>query len=71
MPHDWIGDVLSYSMIIGLILSSSENSVLFAGEIIYDDEWSSVGKEKEKRMYKTYVLGKIIKLDERCFGSKI
>jgi len=39
-------------------------------KVVYDDEWVSTDKE-QKIMYKVYVLGKIIKLDERSFGSKL
>ena len=39
-------------------------------KVIYDNEWVSTDKE-EKIMYKVYVMGKIVKLDDRCFGVKI
>ena len=39
-------------------------------KVVYDDEWVSTDKE-QKIMYKVDVLGKIIKLDERSFGSKL
>lgn len=39
-------------------------------EIDYDDEWISTDKE-QKIMYKVYVLGKIVQLDERSFGGKL
>ena len=39
-------------------------------QVVYDDEWVSTDKE-QKIMYKVYILGKIILLDERCFGGKI
>jgi len=39
-------------------------------QVIYDSEWISTDKE-QKIMYKVYVLGKILKLDERCFGDKL
>lgn len=39
-------------------------------KIVYDDEWVSTDKE-QKIMYKVYVKGKIIKLDERSLGSKL
>jgi len=50
-----------------MILSESEYSYL---EIVNDDEWSTTNN-KQIKMYKTYVLGKIVKLDERCFRSEI
>ena len=39
-------------------------------EIIYDSEWVTTDRE-QKIMYKVYVLGKIVLLNERCFGDKL
>ena len=39
-------------------------------KVIYDDEWMMTDRE-EKIMYKVYVQGKIVMLDERCFGDKL
>ena len=39
-------------------------------KVIYDNEWMTTDKE-EKIMYKVYVMGKIVQLDERCFGVKL
>ena len=67
VPREWIGNALDCDCIIGLLIKECESSFM---EIEYDDEWISKNKEK-KIMYKVYVLGKIIKLDERCFRGKL
>ena len=67
VSHDWIGHALDKQCLLGLIVGEKEKSFM---EVIYDNEWVSTDKE-EKIMYKVYVLGKIIKLDERCLGGKI
>lgn len=67
IPHDWIGRALDCPLLFGLILNQGEKSFM---KVVYDDEWVSTDKE-QKIMYKVYVLGKIIKLDERSFGSKL
>jgi len=67
VSHEWIGRALDCSFLFGLIIDNGEKSFISVG---YDDEWVSTAEE-QKIMYKVYVLGKIIKLDERCFRSKI
>jgi hypothetical protein len=67
VSHNWIGRALDRPLLFGLILEKGEKSFM---EVIYDDEWVSTDKE-QKIMYKVYVLGKIIKLDERSFGEKL
>ena len=67
VSHDWIGRALDRPFLFGLILNKGETSFM---KVVYDDEWVSTDKE-QKIMYKVYVLGKIIKLDERSFGSKL
>ena len=67
MSHDWIGRALDCPFLFGLILNEGETSFM---KVVYDDEWVSTDKE-QKIMYKVYVRGKIIKLDERSFGSKL
>ena len=39
-------------------------------QIVHDDEWMMTDKE-EKIMYKVYILGNIVELDQRCFGEKL
>jgi hypothetical protein len=67
VSHEWIGKALDCSLLFGLILSEGEKSFM---QVVYDDEWVSTDKS-QKIMYKVYVLGKIIKLDERSFGSRL
>ena len=67
MPHDWIGRALDSSFLFGLVVSEGNKSFM---KVIYDDEWMMTDKE-EKIMYKVYVQGKIVLLDERCFGEKL
>lgn len=67
VSHEWIGRALDCSFLFGLVLSEGEKSFM---KIVYDDEWVSTDKE-QKIMYKVYVKGKIIKLDERSLGSKL
>ena len=67
MSHEWIGRALDCPFLFGLVLSEGEKSFM---KVVYDDEWISTDKE-QKIMYKVYILGKIIKLDERGFGGKI
>ena len=58
---------LDCPFLFGLILSEGEKSFM---KVIYDDEWMTTDKE-QKIMYKVYVQGKLVLLDERCFGSKL
>lgn len=67
VSHEWIGRALDRPFLFGLIVSKGEKSFV---KVVYDDEWISTDKQ-EKIMYKVYVLGKIIMLDERCFGDKL
>ena len=67
ISHAWIGGALDCPFLFGLVLSTGEKSFM---EVVYDDEWISTDKE-QKIMYNVYVLGKIIKLDERSLGSKL
>ena len=67
MPHDWIGRALDRTLLIGLVIAEGEKSFM---KVVYDNEWMSTDKE-EKIMYKVYVMGKIVQLDERCFGVKL
>jgi len=67
VSHEWIGRALDRPLLFGLILAEGEKSYM---QVIYDSEWISTDKE-QKIMYKVYVLGKILKLDERCFGDKL
>ena len=67
VSHEWIGRALDCPFLFGLVLSEGEKSFM---KVVYDDEWISTDKE-QKIMYKVYILGKIIKLDERGFGGKI
>jgi hypothetical protein len=67
VSHEWIGRALDRPFLFGLIINEGEKSFM---EIDYDDEWISTDKE-QKIMYKVYVLGKIVQLDERSFGGKL
>jgi len=67
VSHDWIGRALDCPLLFGLVLTEGEKSFM---SVVYDDEWVSTDKE-QKIMYKVYVQGKILLLDERCFGSKL
>lgn len=67
LSHDWIGRALDRPLLLGIVLRKGEKSFM---KIIYDDEWMMTDK-KEKIMYKVYVQGKIVMLDERCFGDKL
>ena len=67
VSHEWIGRALNRPFLYGLILDKGEKSFM---KVVYDDEWMSTDKE-QKIMYKVYVQGKILLLDERCFGSKL
>ena len=67
VSHEWIGHALDCSLLIGIVLSKGEKSFI---KVMYDDEWMMTDK-KAKIMYKVYVLGKILLLDERCFGDKL
>ena len=63
----WIGTALDMHFIIGMILDEPEPSFT---SITYNNDQVTDDRVK-KMMYKTYVLGRIVKLDERCFRSKI
>ena len=52
---------------LALIVSEPEKSFM---QVVYDDEWMMTDRE-EKIMYKVYILGKIVELDQRCFGEKL
>lgn len=65
--HEWIGRALDCPFLFGLVLSEGEKSFM---RVVYDDEWVSTDKQ-EKIMYKVYIQGKILLLDERCFGDKL
>jgi hypothetical protein len=67
VSHEWVGRALDCPFLFGLILNSGEKSFM---EIIYDSEWVTTDRE-QKIMYKVYVLGKIVLLNERCFGDKL
>lgn len=67
VSHEWIGRALDRSFLFGLVLAEGEKSFV---KVMYDDEWMMTDK-KERIMYKVYVLGKIVLLDERCFGDKL
>ena len=67
IPHAWIERALDCSFLFGLVISEGERSFI---KVMYDDEWMMTD-QKEKIMYKVYVQGKIVLLDERCFGDKI
>lgn len=67
VSHEWIGRALDRPLLIGLVIDEGEKSFM---KVIYDNEWMSTDKE-EKIMYKVYVMGKIVQLDERCFGVKL
>ena len=67
ISHAWIGGALDRPFLFGLILSEGEKSFM---KIVYDNEWIATDKE-QKIMYNVYVLGKIVKLDERSLGSKL
>ena len=67
VSHDWIGRALDCPLLFGLVLTEGKKSFM---SVIYDDEWVSTDKE-QKIMYKVYVQGKMLLLDERCFGSKL
>ena len=65
--RDWIRRALDCPFLFGLIISEGEKSFM---QIVHDDEWMMTDRE-QKIMYKVYVQGKIVLLDERCFGDKI
>ena len=67
VSHEWVGRALDRPFHFGLIISEGEKSFI---KVMYDDEWMMTDKE-QKVMYKTYIQGKIVLLDERCFGSKL
>ncbi len=67
VSHEWIGAALDRNLLFGIVLS--EGNISFV-KIMYDDEWMMTDKT-QKIMYKVYVQGKIILLDERCFGGKL
>ena len=67
VSHDWIGRALDRPLLFGLVLGRGEKSFM---KVVYDDEWMTTDKE-QKVMYKVYILGKIVKLDERSFGEKL
>ena len=67
VSHEWIGRALDRPFLFGMIISEGEKSFM---KIVYDDEWVTTDRE-EKIMYKVYVQGKIVMLDERCFGDKL
>ena len=67
VSHDWIGRALDRPFLFGLVVSEGEKSFI---KVVYDDEWISTDKQ-EKIMYKVYIQGKIVLLDERCFGDKL
>ena len=67
ISHEWIGRALDCSFLFGLVVSEGEKSFI---KVMYDDEWMMTDREK-KVMYKVYVRGKIVLLDERCFGEKL
>lgn len=57
---------MNKSPLIGLVLSEPKESFI---NDVYDDEWIMRDNQK-KIMYKVYVCGRIIKLNERCIGVK-
>jgi len=67
VSHEWIGRALDRPFLFGLIIAEGAKSYM---KVVYDDEWISTDKE-HKIMYKVYVQGKIVLLDERCFGDKL
>ena len=67
VSHEWIGRALDRPLLICLVLGEGEKSFI---KVIHDNEWMMTDR-KEKIMYKVYIMGKIIKLDERCFGAKV
>ena len=67
VSHEWIKRALGRPLLFGLVLSEGEKSFM---KIVHDDEWMMTDRE-EKIMYKVYVQGKIVLLDERCFGDKL
>jgi hypothetical protein len=67
VSHEWVGRALDCPFLFGLILNNGEKSFM---QIIYDSEWVSTDRE-QKVMYKVYILGKIVLLNERCFGDKL
>ena len=67
MSREWIGEVLNKQLPIGIVLTEG---ILSFNEIIYDNEWSTTTNEKNI-MYKVYICGKIVTLNERAIGSKI
>lgn len=67
VSHGWIGRALDRPFLFGLVVSEGSKSFI---KVMYDDEWMMTDRE-EKIMYKVYVLGKIVLLDERCFGDKL
>ena len=67
ISHKWIGRALDCPFLFGLVLEEEEKNFI---KVSHNDEWVMTDKE-QKTMYKVYILGKIIKLEERCFGGKI
>ena len=67
VSHEWIGRALDRPFLFGLILAEGEKSFI---KVMYDDEWMMTDK-KEIIMYKVYIQGKIVLLNERCFGDKL
>ena len=52
---------------LGIILTEGELSFM---KVVKDDEWMTSTNEKNM-MYKVYIYGKIMALDERCIGDKV
>lgn len=67
MSYDWISSILDKKTPLCIVLTEGELSFV---EIVKDDEWSTTTNEKNM-MYKVYICGKILKLDERCLGDKV
>jgi len=67
MPYSWIESILDKPMPLCLILS---DPALSNFQVVCDSEWIMEDK-KEKIMYKVYICGKVIKLDERSIGERL
>ena len=67
VSHDWIGNILDMKFPIGIILTKGREEY---DQVIYDNEWSTT-TSKKNIMYKVYICGKIIKINERAIGDKV
>jgi hypothetical protein len=67
LSREWIGKVLNKQLPTGIVLTVGNLSF---NEIDYDNEWSTTTNEKNI-MYKVYICGKIVTINERAIGSKI